>query len=86
MIGLFFQDESMKLNFSSYPELLFMDATYKLNELRIPVYILLVEDSLGLSEVVGVALLVNKTKESISWLIQTFAENNETKPATNCNG
>ena len=79
MIGLFFQDESMKLNFSCYPELLFMDATYKLNELRIPVYILLVEDSLGLSEVVGVALLVNETKESISWLINSFAKNNETK-------
>lgn len=69
----------MKLNFSSYPELLFMDATYKLNELRIPVYILLVEDSLGLSEVVGVALIVNETKESISWLVQKFAENNDTK-------
>ena len=69
----------MKLNFSSYPEPLFMDATYKLNELRIPVYILLVEDSLGLSEVVGVALIVNETKESISWLVQKFAENNDTQ-------
>ena len=51
----------MKLNCEAYAEILFIDATYKVNELRIPAYILLVEDSLGLSEVVAVALLTNET-------------------------
>lgn len=75
-MGLFFQDQSMKMNFENFPEILFIDATYKVNELRIPAYIFLVEDSLGQSEVVGVALLVNETKESLAWLIKTFAEKN----------
>uniref|UniRef100_A0A7M5WKL7 ZSWIM1/3 RNaseH-like domain-containing protein n=2 Tax=Clytia hemisphaerica TaxID=252671 RepID=A0A7M5WKL7_9CNID len=78
-LGLFFQDESMKVNFDRFPEILFVDATYKVNELRIPAYIFLVEDSLGQSEVVGVALMVNETKENLAWLIGTFAEENPTK-------
>ncbi|XP_066924800.1 uncharacterized protein [Clytia hemisphaerica] len=75
-MGLFFQDQPMKMNFENFPKILFIDATYKVNELRIPAYIFLVEDSLGQSEVVGVALLVNETKESLAWLIKTFAEKN----------
>ena len=34
MQGIFFQDEEMKQAFSAYPELLCIDATYKLLELR----------------------------------------------------
>ena len=57
--ALFFQDEHMINNLHSYPELLFLDATYKLTELRLcsvvvvrlPVYLFLVEDSVGDSEV-----------------------------------
>ena len=36
--------------YDAYPELIFIDATYKLLDLRIPLYLILVEDSLGLSE------------------------------------
>ena len=38
-LGLFFQDNYMKEDFQSYPEIIFIDATYKLTELRLPVYI-----------------------------------------------
>ncbi|XP_066923591.1 zinc finger SWIM domain-containing protein 3-like [Clytia hemisphaerica] len=78
-LGLFFQDESMKENFDRFPEILFLDATFKVNEVRIPAYIFLVEDSLGQSEVVGVALLINETKENLTWLINKFADENPTK-------
>jgi hypothetical protein len=37
--GIFFQDPAMKQVFASYPELMFIDATYKLLELRFPLYI-----------------------------------------------
>ena len=40
--------------YAAYPEVLLVDATYKLNELRMPVYLLLVIDSNGQSEIVGV--------------------------------
>ena len=35
--GLFFQDGIMKMVYAAYPEVLLVDATYKLNELRMPV-------------------------------------------------
>uniref|UniRef100_A0A7M5WSU9 ZSWIM1/3 RNaseH-like domain-containing protein n=2 Tax=Clytia hemisphaerica TaxID=252671 RepID=A0A7M5WSU9_9CNID len=78
-IGLFFQDEVMKKDFASFPEVMCIDATYKLLEIRLPVYIFLVEDSMGLSEVVGVSVLVNEMKETIVWLIDTFKKLNPSK-------
>ena len=38
--GFFFQDKQMKQVFSAYPELLCIDATYKLLELRFPLYVM----------------------------------------------
>ena len=46
----------MKNAFQAYPELLCLDATYKLLELVVPVYLILCEDSNGLSEIVCVCL------------------------------
>lgn len=43
--GLFFQDPQMKEAFRAYPELVCIDATYKLLDLGLPVYLMLVEDS-----------------------------------------
>ena len=37
--------------FVSYPEVLCIDATYKLLELRFPVYLMLIEDGNGQSEI-----------------------------------
>ena len=51
--GIFFQDYQMKFNFASYPEVLMIDATYKLNDLRMPLYLMLIVDSNGQSEIVA---------------------------------
>ena len=59
-LGLFFQDNYMKEDFQSYPEIIFIDATYKSTELCLPVYIFLVEDSMGESEIAGLGLLVSE--------------------------
>ena len=56
----------MKQIFRAYPELVCIDSTYKLLELRFPVYIMLVEDGNGQSEVVAVFLLLEETQESLS--------------------
>ena len=45
---LFYQDEKMKTIFAMFPELLLVDATYKLLNLKMPVYVLLAVDSHGL--------------------------------------
>ena len=38
--GLFYQDERMRQVFAEYPEFLCVDATYKVNDLRMPLYLL----------------------------------------------
>ena len=63
--GLFFQDEYMRQMYSKFPELLLVDATYQLLELRMPVYLLLCVDSEGLSEIVGMFILAEETKAVI---------------------
>ena len=62
--------------FSSYPEIIFIDATYKLLDLCIPLYLMLAEDSNGNSSIICTCLLVSEDQESISWMIATFKKRN----------
>ena len=66
----------MEQVFSAYPEILFIDATYKLLEIRFPVYLLLVEDGNGQSEVVAVFLLLEENRSSISSMLTFFKKYN----------
>ena len=70
--GLFFQDSMMKYNFNCFPEVIFFDATYKLNELRMPLYLMLVIDSNGQSEIVSLFLTSLETKEAITNMVKAF--------------
>ncbi len=74
--GIFFQDQEMKQIFSAYLEILFVDATYKLLELRFPVYVLLVEDGNGQSEVASIFLLLEETELSIQTTVNAFKKHN----------
>lgn len=60
--GIYFQDEEMKSIFAAYPELVCIDATYKLLDLRLPVYIMLIEDGNGQSEIVAVSYSQRKQR------------------------
>lgn len=75
-MGLFFQDKQMMEAFNAYPELVCLDATYKLLDLRLPIYLMLVEDSNGLSEIVTVCILVSEDAKSIEWMLETFKKFN----------
>lgn len=70
--GLLFQDALMKTTFAAYPEVLMVDATYKLNEFRMPLYLMIVVDSNGQSEIVGVFITALETKEAIRNMVQAF--------------
>ena len=74
--GLFFQDAGMKYNFECYPEVLMVDATYKLNQLRMPLYLMMVIDGNGQSEIVAMFLTLLKTKQAITDMIRAFKEVN----------
>ena len=62
----------MKVIYSAYPEVLFVDATYKLNNLRMPLYILLTVDGNGQSEIIGIFITLLETEEAILKMIQVF--------------
>lgn len=52
------------------------DATYKLVDIKIPLYVLLVEDGNGQSEIAALGLLVNEQKDTLSWFFNKFKEHN----------
>ena len=75
LTGLFFQDNLIK-TFASYPEIIFVDATYKFNELRMPLYLMLVVDGNVQSEFVMVFITAVQTEIAINILVQSFKVNN----------
>ena len=80
--GLYFQDRQMVEVFQAYPELLCIDATYKLLNLGLPVYLFLCEDSNGQSEIVGVCLLASEDAVSMKWMLSAFQKHNVKWPDT----
>ena len=66
----------MKDTFKSYPEILFIDATYKLNDLHMPLYVLLTVDGNGESEIVCMWIVQNEEKGLITSLLVEFKKHN----------
>ena len=60
--------------FSAYPEL--VDAMYKLLELRFPVYVMLVEDGNGQSEIAATFMLLEENEASITCMVGFFKKHN----------
>ena len=63
--GLLYQDACMRNMYMEFPEVMLVDATYKLLDLRMPVYLLLVVDGNGLREIIGLFLVEENSKEVI---------------------
>ena len=57
--SIYYQDGTMKAKFSSFPELLLIDAMYKLNNLQMAVFLQLVVDGNGESEIISVFLVTS---------------------------
>ena len=55
---------------------MFVDANYKLLQLGVPIYLFLCEDSNGLSEVVGIAMLVTEDADGMQWMVDVFKKHN----------
>ncbi|CAH1738143.1 unnamed protein product [Aphis gossypii] len=66
----------MTESFEAYPEVVFADATYKLLDLRLPVYVLMTEDGNGQSEIAAIGLLVNEEEITLRWFFETFKKYN----------
>ena len=57
--------------------MLFIDATHKLNELRMPLYVLLVEDGNGESQIVSLWLVASEDAVTIKTMTSMFKKHNK---------
>ena len=76
--GIYYQKKIMQQIFSKFPELLLIDATYKLNDLRMPLYIMMVVDGNGESEIVALWIVASEDRISIKNMVQIFKRHNST--------
>ena len=68
------QKEIMQEMFSNFPELLLIDATYKLNDLRMPLYIMMVVDGNGESDIVALWIVASEDRISLrTWSVSLNA-------------
>ena len=82
--AIYFQTSEMRSAFASYPELLLIDATYKLNDLNMPLYVLMIVDGNGESEIVCLWLTQFEDQEIIPELVQEFKKHNSCWNLTQC--
>ena len=72
--GLFFQDDEMRRTFREFPDLLLLDATYKMLDNRAPVFTILGVDSMGLGVPLAVFIVTEETAAMIGSMLQIFKE------------
>jgi len=72
LLNLFIQTEAMRKNFVNYGRLIMFDHTYKINNNRMPVALIMVMDGNGDGQVAGVAFLANEKKENVKNTVQAF--------------
>nr|CAH7748559.1 unnamed protein product [Callosobruchus chinensis] len=82
--GMFMQTCSMKKTMKAYPEFLGIDGTYKLLNIGIPVFLIVVEDGNCQTEIVCLCLLTTEDKNSFKWFLETFRDNNIESQRTKC--
>lgn len=74
--GILFQDGKMKKFFANYPDLLMFDGTYKLNDRRMPLIVLLVIDGNGESQIGGFFLVKSENISILNNLFEEFKNEN----------
>lgn len=74
--GIFFQEDSMKLQYATFPELLFCDATYNMSKEKMALQVLMVLDGNGDSQIVALFIIDSENIETMAAMLQLFRENN----------
>lgn len=76
LVGIFYQEVNMQKTFAAFPELLMIDATNRINDLHMQLYVLMVVDGEGKTEVVGTFLAADKSRDTFRHMVQTFMLHN----------
>ena len=66
----------MQKVYEKFPEILLVDATYKLLELRMPIYLLIAIDGDGQSEIVALFISADESKPTVTEVVQVFQKHN----------
>ena len=74
--SILFQDQYMKDAYGNFPEILLVDATYKLLDLRMPLYVLMTVDGDGLSDIVGLLIVAEESEAVITSAMESFKRHN----------
>ncbi|XP_057328937.1 uncharacterized protein LOC130669843 [Microplitis mediator] len=67
----------MKKSMTNWPEMLFIDGTYKLFNLGCALYLIMIQNGSRRGEIVAEAIVTSETAENIKWIARNFRELNE---------
>lgn len=66
----------MKKYFDLYPDVLVMDATYKLNDRCMPLFLMMIVDGNGESQIVAILIIKSENYDIVSKMSKTFKNQN----------
>lgn len=84
--SILFQDKRMRKNFELYPEVLMCDATYKVNDRNMPLFVMMVIDGNGETQIVGLVVLKSENNTAIQSALNAFKLKNEKHTLTKVSG
>ena len=73
---LFYQVSEIKKCLEAYPELIFIDATYKLLDCRALLYFLVVLDASKPSDIMSPGIVLEDTEKDVGWFVDTIKRKN----------
>jgi len=81
---LYFQTSAMKQMVANFPEVVLLDATYRTNKLKMPLFVFMVVDGFGSSNVAAYCYVANEQQTVVTDMVKTFVEFNDVTASTKC--
>lgn len=81
--GVYFQDKRMREAFERFPDVLLFDATYNLNNYRMPFGVMMIIDGNGESQVAALFIMRSENAAILTQLLTKFKEENPKFASTN---
>lgn len=74
--GIYFQDPTMKKMFAAFPEIIFVDATYRVNDRNMPLQVVMVADGDGETQIVALFIIKSENVVVMKKLFEIFCNEN----------
>ncbi|XP_074113953.1 uncharacterized protein LOC141537012 [Cotesia typhae] len=75
--GIFFSTPEMRQDVKIWPEIIFIDGTYKLTDNDLTTMVIAVEDGNGRGQIGGIGLLATEERDVLEWMLKVFQRDNE---------